>query len=111
VEVLPVEPPAFVITAENPGGVRAPGADNDRWTAELETLLRERGASPHEVVAGSGQWRERGYLVAVAQLRPEDVLAVAARFRQHSVFRLTAETVEIVRVADGATISRRPRRR
>ncbi len=109
-DVLPVEAPAFVITAENPGGVRAPDADNDRRTGELGALLQERGVRPRHVVAGSGRWRERGYLVAAVQLPLEDVLAVAARFGQHSVFRLTTGTVEIIRVSDGACISRRPRR-
>ncbi|MEX2550269.1 MAG: DUF3293 domain-containing protein [Nitriliruptoraceae bacterium] len=107
---LPVRTPASVLTAENPGGVRSSGADNDRRTAELEAFLRERGVHPRRVVAGSGRWRERGYLVASAQLPFDDVLALARRFGQHSVFRLTEAAVEIIRVADGVTLSRRPRR-
>lgn len=109
-DVLPLETPAFVITAENPGGERAPDEDNDRWTEELEAILRERGVDPHNVVAGGGSWRERGYLVAATQLPLADVLTLAARFGQHSVFRLTEESVEIIRVADAETISSRPRR-
>jgi hypothetical protein len=107
---LPAGTPAFALTAENPGGVRSSRADNDRRTAELEALLRERGAHPRHVMAGSGQWRERGCLIPSSQLSLDDVLALAARFGQHSVFRLTEATVEIIRVADGVTLSRRPRR-
>ena len=107
---LPVAAPAFVITAENPGGLTSNADSNTRYVDELRSALEEEGVPLVPVQAGEGDWQEASLLVSETDLSPDRVFDLAKRFGQHSVFRLDEDHVNIVRVEDEQVLHRQPRR-
>ena len=110
VDSLPVAAPAFVITAANPGGLTNDPVSNMRRTNELQSALEEQNTPFIPVEAGEGDWRERSLLLSATDISPDTVFELAARYGQHSVFRLDDSNVEIVRVNDRQIMHSQPRR-
>jgi hypothetical protein len=109
-EPLPADPPIFVMTGYNPGGVDRDDALNGVSERALERDLSSDGAIFWPAIGSSrdASWSEPG--VAVAGLDRTEACAYGRRYDQLAVYELTAEEVHVVRCAD-ATIVRSGARR
>jgi Protein of unknown function (DUF3293) len=79
-----------VITAHNPGGRSASGADNAAAQAQLAAVLEERGLTWWPAAGGDPSWTHVEDSAAVIGMDETDAIALAAQFGQDAIFVLTA---------------------
>lgn len=92
-----------ILTAFNPLGRRASGADNAAAGAALETELAGRGIVFRRAVNGEGEWAEPAAVAFGVPL--EGALALGRRFRQAAVLWGRGSRVALV-WCDGPCVER-----
>ena len=110
-EPLPADPPVFVLTAYNPGGVDREEADNEAAERLLEGELAAAGVTYWPAFGHSRDesWSEPG--VAVAKFDRAGACALGDRYGQLAVYELTDDEVLVVRCDDAEVVRTADRRK
>jgi hypothetical protein len=106
---LPAEPPVFVVTAFNPGGVERARAANDADEARLEQELAAAGMTfwPADGRSRDRSWWEPG--VAIVGVDRDAACSLGHRFGQLAVYEIVDDEVRVVRCTNGEVVRARPR--
>lgn len=85
-----------VITAHNPGGRVASGAENAKAQARLAAELEERGLTWWPAAGGDPPWTHVEDSAAVIGMDEAEAIALGARFGQDAIFVLTPADRRVV---------------
>jgi hypothetical protein len=85
-----------VITAHNPGGRLASGADNAAAHEELVVELEKRGLTWWPAAGGDASWTHVEESAAVIGMDEADAIALGAQFGQDAIFVLTPADRRII---------------
>jgi hypothetical protein len=85
-----------VITAHNPGGRLASGADNAAAQAQLAAELDQRGLTWWPAAGGDPFWTHVEDSAAVIGMDEADAISLGAQFGQDAIFVLTPADRQVV---------------
>jgi hypothetical protein len=94
-----------VITAHNPGGRLASGADNAAAQARLVAVLEERGLTWWPAAGGDPSWTHVEESAAVIGMDEADAIALGAQFGQDAIFVLTPTDRQVVGCAERRVVA------
>ena len=94
-----------VITAHNPGGRVASGADNAAAQAQLVAELEKRGLTWWPAAGGDPSWTHVEDSAAVIGMDEADAIALGAQFGQDAIFMLTPADRQVVGCAERRVVA------
>ena len=86
----------YVITAHNPGGRLAPGAENAAAQARLAAELERRGLTWWPAAGGNPSWKHVEASAAVVGIDAADAIALGTQFGQDAIFALSPRYRQIL---------------
>jgi hypothetical protein len=94
-----------VITAHNPGGRVACGAENAAAQARLVAELEKRGLTWWPAAGGDSSWTHVEDSAAVIGMGEADAIALGAQFGQDAIFVLTVADRQVVGCAERRVVA------